>query len=69
MPRGEQVTVPAGAPVPALAPGDDAPVWHPLRADQVRQYADLTQIVLLAAVAEIRKAVRRRTASGQKETR
>lgn len=37
MPRGEQVTVPAGAPGPVLAPGDDAPVWHTLRTDQVLQ--------------------------------
>jgi len=29
------VTVPARAPVPALAPGEDAPVWHTPRADQV----------------------------------
>jgi magnesium-transporting ATPase (P-type) len=31
------VTVPAGAPVSALAPGEDGPVWHTLRADQVLQ--------------------------------
>ena len=29
------MTVPAGAPVPVLAPSEDAPVWHTLRADQV----------------------------------
>ena len=29
------MTVPAGAPVPVLAPGEDAPVWHTLRTDQV----------------------------------
>ena len=32
-----QVTVPAGAPVSALAPGEDGLVWHTLRADQVLQ--------------------------------
>ena len=32
-----QVTVPAGAPVSALAPGEDGLVWHTLRADQILQ--------------------------------
>jgi P-type Ca2+ transporter type 2C len=31
------VTVPAGAPASALAPGDGGPVWHTLRTDQVLQ--------------------------------
>jgi magnesium-transporting ATPase (P-type) len=31
------VTVPAGAPVSALAPGEDGLVWHTLRADRVLQ--------------------------------
>jgi Ca2+-transporting ATPase len=31
------VTVPAGAPASALAPGEDGPVWHTLRTDQVLQ--------------------------------
>jgi len=32
-----QVTVPAGAPVSALAPGEDGLVWHTLQADQILQ--------------------------------
>ena len=31
------MTVPAGAPASALAPGEDGPVWHTLRTDQVLQ--------------------------------
>jgi magnesium-transporting ATPase (P-type) len=31
------VTVPAGAPASTLAPGEDGPVWHTLRTDQVLQ--------------------------------
>ena len=31
------MTVPAGAPASTLAPGEDGPVWHTLRTDQVLQ--------------------------------
>ena len=31
------MTVPAGAPASVLAPGEDGPVWHTLRTDQVLQ--------------------------------
>jgi hypothetical protein len=93
MRRGGQVTVPAGAPVPVLSPGDDAPVRHTLRTDQVlhAEKVDGPHGLSSAEAASraerfgsntfdtgkaeprwrafIRKAVRRRTASGQKETR
>jgi Cation transporter/ATPase, N-terminus len=89
------VTAPAGAPASALAPGEDGPPWHTLRADQVLQAEEVDgQHGLSSAEAasraerfgpnmfdtgkaeprwrvmsEIQKAVRRRTAPGQKETR
>jgi hypothetical protein len=73
------VTVPAGAPVSALAPGEDGLVWHTLRADQILQTTslDVRQWLICLAVAlsivvmsEIRKAVaRRHTAPNDPTTR
>ena len=37
------MTVPAGAPVSALAPGAGGPVWHTLRADQVLQAEEVDE--------------------------
>jgi hypothetical protein len=60
------VTVPAGAPASALAPGEDGPVWHTLRTDQVLQAEQvdgqhgLAVALSIVVVSEVRKAVARR---------
>ena len=66
------MTLPAGMPASALAPGEAGPVWHTLPADQsflkttsldVRQWVICLAVALsIVVVSEIRKAVvRRRT--------
>jgi hypothetical protein len=40
------VTVPAGAPASALAPGEDGPVLHTLRTDQVLQAVSILTLLL-----------------------
>ena len=50
-----QVTVPAGAPVSALAPGEDGLVWHTLRAGQILMGAGTLGVISWADQAHTRE--------------